>query len=368
VQQIENATHEVGNPKNMNQEIADATRQGEQADVESGRILTAVNYLCECRQRTRSFAIVTGDSRRLVEHAVRRFLGQVPPSVRVVRTVAPTDSNHAFLEAILLQLGFEPFESSADDLLRLLNVVLRQGAVGQGGTVILIEDAQEFGPRVFETIRELARNSRDMSHPPLIVMAGTGALNRVLDSQGMMSVAQLTRPRFDFDSSADPDLQAADDGAGVAKTLRGKSKSGRVPVLVLSLDDTVVSEYSLERDRMLIGRGHYCDICIASRYVSRHHALLLRNQDGDWLIDLKSMNGTSVNSKVTEQQRLTHGDLITIGNYRLRYENPAARSELTPAQPNRDQLSETVVMRSLQALRGARDKAPGKTDSTPTAA
>jgi hypothetical protein len=327
----------------------------------------AVNFLSECRRRTRSFAVVTGESRRLVEHSLRRFLGELSPAVRVVRTLAPTDSSHAFLEAILAQLGFEPFESSADDLLRLLNVVLRQGATEHAGTVIMIEDAQDFGPRVFETVRELARNSRDMSYPPLIVLTGTPDLNRVLDSQGMLSVAELTRPRFDFDSPIDVAGQSADEG-NVMKMAQQRSGPGQAPVLVLSIDDAIVSEHVMDRDRMLIGRSHYCDICIASRYVSRHHGLLVRNRDGDWLVDLKSMNGTSVNSKLVQQHRLAHGDIITIGNHRLRYDNPAARSSADSAKPSRDQLSETVVMRSLQALRAVREDSPDKTGSAPTAA
>jgi pSer/pThr/pTyr-binding forkhead associated (FHA) protein len=87
-----------------------------------------------------------------------------------------------------------------------------------------------------------------------------------------------------------------------------------------------------------------------SRFVSRQHALLLRNPDGDWIVDLKSTNGTSVNSQLVRQRRLVHGDVISIGNHRLRYQNSAARPGVPEPTARADQLSETMVMRSLQAV------------------
>ena len=210
----------------------------------------------------------------------------------------------------------------ADDLQRLLHVVLRQGATQQTDTIILIELAQDFGPRVFETIRELARNARDFSRPPLIVLTGNADLNRVLDSKGMASVAQLTRLRFDFEAAPSRTVPARIDDAVADGSPVPVAQPSQASALVLAKDEEVIRRVVVDRDRMLIGRSEYSDICIASRYVSRQHALLLRNADGEWLIDLNSTNGTSVNSKVVRQQRLEHGDIINIGNYRLLYENP----------------------------------------------
>ena len=139
-------------------------------------------------------------------------------------------------------------------------------------------------------------------------------------------------------------------------------------MLTLSLDDDIIRPVAIDRERMLIGRSQHCDVCIASRYVSRQHALLLHNPDGDWMIDLKSTNGTIVNSTMRDQHHLRDGDIITIGNYRLHYDNPTATSEVASAKPSRDQLSETMVMRSLQALRAVPDERPEHSESAPTAA
>jgi pSer/pThr/pTyr-binding forkhead associated (FHA) protein len=57
-----------------------------------------------------------------------------------------------------------------------------------------------------------------------------------------------------------------------------------------------------------------------SPYVSRHHAMLVITPHSMELIDLQSTNHTLVNGNVAERQLLEHGDLLAIGNFRLRYE------------------------------------------------
>ena len=163
----------------------------ENAADKPSRILEAVGYLNQCRASKRSFAVLTGADAHDIKAALHAFIDTLPPACRVARVPAPTDSSHGFLEAVLAELGFEPFESTSDDLHRLLTVVLRQGAGAVAGTVVIVEDAQDFGPRVFETVRELARDSRDILPPPLLVLAGHSGLHRVLDSRGMASVAPL---------------------------------------------------------------------------------------------------------------------------------------------------------------------------------
>ncbi len=315
------------------------TRDTEMAEPAtlSWRILEAVRYLEQCRRTSRLFAVVTGEARGEVRLAADRFLERTVPALRVARPPAPSDSSHVFLEAILVDLGFEPFESTSDDLLRLLTVVLRQGSEQQDPVCIVIDQAQEYGPRVFETLCELARNVADLARPPLLLLTGNAALLRVLDSRGMAAVAVLTRQRFELAAVTAPPAVAPE-------------VPPATPELVLSLGQDVVQRFPLGQGRVLIGRGPHCDLCIRSRFVSRQHALLIRNNDGDWLLDLKSTNGTSINSRTMSRRRLRHGDVISIGNHRLQYLNPAGRWPQREGVPAGDQLSETVVMRSLLAM------------------
>ena len=70
----------------------------------------------------------------------------------------------------------------------------------------------------------------------------------------------------------------------------------------------------LDKDVLLIGRDEEkCDLVIADRQVSRHHALISLEDDGYILKDLGSKNGTFVNGKELESAHaLQDGDEIQI--------------------------------------------------------
>ncbi len=84
---------------------------------------------------------------------------------------------------------------------------------------------------------------------------------------------------------------------------------GRSTTTTLKLNDGVTS----------IGRHDDCIIRIKSSQVSRRHCELLEDGDDLTLRDLGSSNGTLVNGKrVLGQQRLKHGDEVTLGAVTLR--------------------------------------------------
>jgi hypothetical protein len=80
---------------------------------------------------------------------------------------------------------------------------------------------------------------------------------------------------------------------------------------------------SLGANPVRIGRLPGCDIVVADPNVSRRHAEVRRTDDGlgGYLVaDLGSTNGTRVNGIAIQSQRLEHGDEITVGGTRIRYE------------------------------------------------
>jgi DNA-binding response OmpR family regulator len=71
--------------------------------------------------------------------------------------------------------------------------------------------------------------------------------------------------------------------------------------------------WPLRKDVLLIGRGEDCDILVAERQVSRHHARLRRLADGFVVEDLGSKNGTHVNGEAVKgTARLEDGDVIQV--------------------------------------------------------
>ena len=68
-----------------------------------------------------------------------------------------------------------------------------------------------------------------------------------------------------------------------------------------------------------IGRATESDVFLDDVTVSREHAVLDQREDGVHIIDQGSLNGTSVNRERVEDARLSDGDELQIGKYRLAF-------------------------------------------------
>jgi serine phosphatase RsbU (regulator of sigma subunit) len=78
---------------------------------------------------------------------------------------------------------------------------------------------------------------------------------------------------------------------------------------------------------MVIGRSSQADLLVDHPSVSRRHAELWQDEQGQWLLrDLNSRNGTTVNGAAAWDRALRRGDRIGIGEVMLRFD-PAAAPE-----------------------------------------
>ena len=89
--------------------------------------------------------------------------------------------------------------------------------------------------------------------------------------------------------------------------------------LVVSLDNVVIKEVTVQKDRTTLGRRPYNDIVIDNLAVSGEHAVMLAVGDDLFIEDLNSTNGTYINGKAIKKQLLAHNDTIEIGKYRIKY-------------------------------------------------
>lgn len=91
-------------------------------------------------------------------------------------------------------------------------------------------------------------------------------------------------------------------------------------VLVVKRGPNVGTRYALERPVTRAGRHPESDIFLDDITVSRRHAELERQPDASVVIrDDGSLNGTYVNRERIEEQRLTGGDEVQIGKFKLVY-------------------------------------------------
>jgi len=72
-------------------------------------------------------------------------------------------------------------------------------------------------------------------------------------------------------------------------------------------------------DRTRIGRSPECEIFLDDVTVSRNHAVLVERDGHFFVEDQGSLNGTFVNRRRIDNQRLENGDELQIGKYRLTF-------------------------------------------------
>ena len=78
--------------------------------------------------------------------------------------------------------------------------------------------------------------------------------------------------------------------------------------------------FMLTGNRILLGRSRGCDIVLSAPSVSRRHAILVLYEDGWAVDDCGSAYGTFLNGvRVTAPQLLFDGDVLQLGDERLRY-------------------------------------------------
>jgi len=108
--------------------------------------------------------------------------------------------------------------------------------------------------------------------------------------------------------------------------------------LILSLDNQVLAEYNMSKERYTIGRLPDNDVRIDNPAVSGHHSLIINILNDSFLEDLNSTNGTYVNGKLIKKHALQNGDVITIGHHQMRF------SDQESNQPEQDEFEKTMVI------------------------
>lgn len=92
------------------------------------------------------------------------------------------------------------------------------------------------------------------------------------------------------------------------------------PRLVVTSSELKGQEYACIRTEMKIGRTDDNDIVIDHRSLSRTHAKIVREDNGEWrILDMQSANGLTVNGETYAQSALNSGDIIELGHVKLRF-------------------------------------------------
>jgi hypothetical protein len=102
---------------------------------------------------------------------------------------------------------------------------------------------------------------------------------------------------------------------------QGPVELGSASLIVRSGAGRHGEAFEIAGQQMLIGRSPDAEVFLDDVTVSRSHALLVRRRAGLYVDDLGSLNGTYVNRRRIESHKLTDGDELQIGKYKLTYVN-----------------------------------------------
>lgn len=128
--------------------------------------------------------------------------------------------------------------------------------------------------------------------------------------------------------------------------------------LILSLDNALLSEYTLDKERTTVGRRPSNDIQIDNLAVSGEHAAIIQMGKDYFIEDLDSTNGTLVNAKAVKKHLLQHADVIEFGKYQLKYINETALANIGMGGGEED-FEKTMIIRpsAMKAMEPAKKPA-----------
>lgn len=342
------------------------------------------------------FVVITGDIGSGKTTLLQSFLSEIDDNV-VYAVVSQTQlSPTQFLQAVLTEFGFKPFEKRKVELLDMLNMFLIEQYSNGKKVVLIVDEAQNLSRKVLEEIRLLSGIETHKEKVLRIILAGQPELKDTLESPRLKQLVQRVRLRFHIgplnrqelkeyvehrlsiagcqseslfeedtyeiilrytggvprlintlcDTSllcafADQktlvdtdDIMAAiqelgwkehESTTGLYEKLRqvgmsvpDRGKSHVTQIEVRSEGESL-SVQSFDKGRIIVGRSPDNEIYIQSKFVSRHHAQLISDDDGCVIEDLNSTNGVFLGEKQVKKYRLRSGDIVSLGVHELVY-------------------------------------------------
>jgi type II secretory pathway predicted ATPase ExeA len=311
------------------------------------------------------FVVITGEIGSGKTTLLQSFLSELEDDV-VYAVVSQTQlSPTEFLQAVLTEFGFKPFNKrKVDELLDMLNMFLIEQYSNNKKVVLIIDEAQNLSKKVLEEVRMISGIETHKEKVLRIILAGQPELKDTLESSSLKQLLQRVRLRFhigpldrrEMREYIERRLSVA--GRKTADLFTDDSFdiiyrfSGGIPRLINTLCDTSLlcafvdekgsvdaldviaaaeelnwQEHEsntgvyeqLRQQGTIIGRSPDNEIYIKSKFVSRHHAQLVSDENGCVIEDLNSTNGVFVGEKQVKKYRLRDGDVISLGVHALVY-------------------------------------------------
>jgi len=145
---------------------------------------------------TDGFVVITGEIGAGKTTLIETFLRELTSDV-VVAQINQTQLNPtAFLQTVLVQFGFSPFNMKKPEVLATLNQFLMEQHVSGRKVLLIVDEAQNLSQKVLEEVRMLSGVETAKEKALRIILAGQPELNGKLNSPELVQLAQRVRLRF----------------------------------------------------------------------------------------------------------------------------------------------------------------------------
>ena len=145
---------------------------------------------------TDGFVVITGEIGAGKTTLIETFLRELEADVVVAQINQTQLSPTAFLQTVLVQFGFTPFDMKKPEVLATLNQFLTEQHVAGRKVLLIIDEAQNLSYRVLEEIRMLSGIETTKEKVLRIILAGQPELNDKLNSKELIQLVQRVRLRF----------------------------------------------------------------------------------------------------------------------------------------------------------------------------
>jgi general secretion pathway protein A len=145
---------------------------------------------------TDGFVVITGEIGAGKTTLIETFLRELQSDAIVAQINQTQLSPTAFLQSVLVQFGFSPFNMKKPEVLSTLNQFLMEQFSNGRKVLLIIDEAQNLTNRVLEEVRMLSGVETTKEKVLRIILAGQPELNDKLNSPELVQLTQRVRLRF----------------------------------------------------------------------------------------------------------------------------------------------------------------------------
>ena len=205
---------------------------------------------------TDGFVVITGEIGAGKTTLIETFLRELQSDAIVAQINQTQLSPTAFLQSVLVQFGFSPFNMKKPEVLSTLNQFLMEQFSNGRKVLLIIDEAQNLTNRVLEEIRMLSGVETTKEKVLRIILAGQPELNDKLNSPELVQLTQRVRLRFHLTA-----LSKAETNAYIDHRLEVAGSQGRR----IFTEDTyaTIYKYTGGVPRLI---NTLCDTCLMAAF------------------------------------------------------------------------------------------------------